>query len=67
MTDAAVRLFEKHSGWRRPEEFGDRHGGYVTFEYCSRTRSKEAFFWSPDGNHEPLRHTWMLGAVFVRR
>lgn len=67
MGPSLLKLFEAVSGWHTPETFGREHDGYVTFEKNPKTRLKDAFFWTTEGDHEPLRQMWLGGHTFVRK
>lgn len=67
MEQNLIRLFEKLSGWRTPEDFAQDNEGYVTFEDDPKSHRREAFLWKPDGSHEHLETMWVAGHTFVRR
>ena len=67
MTKKYLDLFQKVSGWKTPDKFGDENYGVVTIETDSATSKQEAFLWDADMAPEHLNTMWLDGHFFVRR
>lgn len=70
MTEQAVKVFEKLSGWREKANFEHDSGGYVTVEEDILTGEANAFLWTmndEDSHVDHLQYLFMDDRVFVKK
>lgn len=71
LTDQAIRVFEKLSGWTEKSRFEKEHNGYVTVEEDIMTGEANAFLWTVDtmdDHHiDHLNYMHLGDLTFVKR
>ena len=71
LSEQAIRVFEKLSGWTEKSRFEKEHDGYVTVEEDIMTGEAAAFLWTVDtmdDNHIDHLQFMRLGdRVFVKK
>ena len=71
LTEQAIKVFEKLSGWTEKANYEREHGGHVTIEEDIMTGEANAFFWwvdTKDDHHiDHLQYMHLGDYVFVKK
>jgi hypothetical protein len=70
LTEQAIKVFEKLSGWTEKSRFEKEHDGYVTIEEDIMTGEANAFFWTVNDEDSHVRHLQYMHLgdyVFVKK
>lgn len=66
MTEEALRVFEKLSGWTEKSHYEKERDGYVTVEEDIMTGEAHAFLWRYDRDPQHLQFMHMGDHQFVK-
>lgn len=70
LTEQAIKVFEKLSGWTEKSTYEREHGGYITVEEDRMTGEANAFLWTmndEDSNVHHLQYMHLGDLTFVKK
>jgi hypothetical protein len=71
ISEKAIRVFEKLSGWTEKSKFEAEHNGYVTIEEDVMTGEANAFLWTvgplEDHHIDHLQYMHLGDHIFVKK
>jgi hypothetical protein len=70
LSETAIKVFERLSGWTEKANYEREHGGYITVEEDVMTGEANAFFWTmndEDSHVHHLQYMHLGDFVFVKK
>jgi hypothetical protein len=66
MSETAIRVFEKLSGWTEKSHYEKEHNGYIDLEEDVMTGDTHAFLWCYDKDPKHMQTMRLGDIVFVK-